>query len=91
VSWPTVSGTTGYTLERAADVSFTSGRVTLYKGSSTSYAQTGLASGAYYYRVKADNSCGSSSWRTGGLVTVGDGAFYLIPNREGGSTVIFLE
>jgi C1A family cysteine protease len=91
VSWSTVSGAASYTLERATDGSFTSGRVTLYTGSSTSYAQTVLASGAYYYRIQANNSCGSSSWRTGGLITVEGGAFYLIPSLNGGGAVIFLE
>jgi len=91
VSWSSVAETTGYTLQRATNATFTAGVVTLYTGSSTSYLQTGLVSGSYYYRVKADSSCGSSNWRTGGLVTVGDGAFYLIPNRQGGLSVIFLE
>jgi hypothetical protein len=39
-------------------------------GSSTSYNQTGLGNGTYYYRVRADSSCGSSGWRNGGAISI---------------------
>ena len=70
VSWPAVADATGYTLERAQDASFTSDRVILYNGSSTSCAETDLARGIYYYRVKAQNSCGGSIWQTGSSIKV---------------------
>ena len=70
VSWSAVADATGYTLERAQDASFTSDRVILYNGSSTSCAETDLARGIYYYRVKAQNSCGGSIWQTGSSIKV---------------------
>ncbi|MBU2551891.1 MAG: pre-peptidase C-terminal domain-containing protein, partial [Proteobacteria bacterium] len=70
VSWASVTDATSYTLQRATDVNFLQNNVTLYIGTSTGYSQTGLADGTYYYRVKADNACGSSTWRTGPALTV---------------------
>ncbi|MEW6185150.1 MAG: hypothetical protein AB1585_05350 [Thermodesulfobacteriota bacterium] len=70
VSWLAATTATGYTLERAKDAAFTLGKVTLYNGPLTSYAENGLANGFYYYRVKASNSCGSSPWRTGPFLNV---------------------
>ncbi|MBU2547178.1 MAG: S8 family serine peptidase, partial [Proteobacteria bacterium] len=69
VSWSASSGATGYTLERATNANFSDAQ-TAYSGSSISYNQTGLAEGTYYFRVNAQNSCGSSAWRTGGPVLV---------------------
>jgi V8-like Glu-specific endopeptidase len=69
VSWSSVSGATSYTLQRATNSSFTSA-TTVYSGSSTSYNQTGLGNGTYYYRVRANSSCGSSGWRNGGAISI---------------------
>ena len=69
VSWTTASGATSYELQRATNPSFT-GATTVYNGSSTSYPQSGLGVGTYYYRVRAKNSCGSSGWRNGGAIVV---------------------
>jgi len=72
VGWSAVSGATSYTLQRATNSSFTSA-VTVYNGASFSYSQTGLNNGTYYYRMRANNSCGSSGWRNGGaIVVIGD-------------------
>ena len=69
VSWTAVNGASTYTLQRATDSAFASA-IAVYDGSGTSFAQTGLVAGAYYYRVKTNNDCGSSSWTVGTLVTV---------------------
>ena len=69
VSWSSSSGATSYTLQRATNASFT-GAVTVYSGASTSYNQTGLSNGTYYYRVSASNVYGSSGWRNGGPIVV---------------------
>ena len=78
VSWSSSSGATGYTLQRATNASF-SGAVTVYTGSSTSYNQTGLGNGTYYYRVSASNVYGSSGWRNGGSIVVSSGSAPPIP------------
>ena len=69
VSWASSSLATSYSLQRATNSSFT-GATTVYAGGSTSYSQTGLAQGSYYYRVRATNSCGNSGWRSGSLIKV---------------------
>lgn len=63
LSWNSVSGATSYTLQRATNSSFSSGLTSVYSGGSTSYSNTGLNAGTtYYYRVRASNSSGNSSW-----------------------------
>ena len=75
VSWSSSSGATSYTLQRATNASFT-GAVTEYSGPSTSYNQTGLGDGTYYYRVSASNVYGSSGWRNGGPIVVSSSAIF---------------
>ncbi len=69
VGWTSASGATSYTLEQSTSATFSS-PTTVYAGASTSYSQTGLGSGTYYFRVRAANSCGSSGWRTGEAMAV---------------------
>jgi hypothetical protein len=69
VGWSPASGATSYTLEQSTSPTFTSS-TTVYAGASTSYNQTGLGSGTFYYRIRANNSCGSSVWRTGEALAV---------------------
>ena len=69
VSWSPVSGATDYTLQRDTNATFTS-PAQVHNGSSTFYNQTGLVNGFYFYRVKANNSCGSSEWKVGNAVNV---------------------
>ncbi|OQA12103.1 MAG: hypothetical protein BWY63_03809 [Chloroflexi bacterium ADurb.Bin360] len=61
VSWSSVSGATGYTLQEADNSGFT-GATTAYSGSGTSTAISGKAPGTYYYRVRASNAGGNSTW-----------------------------
>jgi predicted phage tail protein len=55
---------TGFEVDRASNSSFTSGLVTADVGANvTSYKATGLAGGkTYYFRVRAFNSSGNSSF-----------------------------
>lgn len=69
VSWPAASGATSYTLQRATNMTFTDSS-TVYNGSSTTYGESGLGNGSYYYRVNGSNSCGTSNWRNGSMVSV---------------------
>jgi hypothetical protein len=69
VTWPVVSGAIGYTLQRATNGSFT-GATVVYNGTGNSYSETNLATGSFYYRVSADNNCGSSPWQPGAAINV---------------------
>ncbi len=69
VSWAGAGGATNYILQRATDAAFTS-PTTVYTGAATSWNQTALSPGSYYYRVGAGNACGTSGWRTGGAISV---------------------
>lgn len=69
ITWGSVSGATRYVLERAINGgSFTQ----VYSGTATSYTDYGLDQNTtrVQYRVKATNSAGSSSYRTGSVSTV---------------------
>lgn len=73
LSWPAVSGATGYTVERSASPTFASGVVTV-PTTGTGTTATDSASPAfnttYYYRVRTVNQYAlSSTWTTGSLKT----------------------
>jgi len=73
VSWDTISFASSYNLQRATDPDFQN-RTTVYTGSATSWNQTALAAGTYYFRVAATNNCMSGLWTaygTGGAIQVG--------------------
>ena len=58
LSWTSVSGATGYIVEKSTDgTNWT--QVTTTTG--TSYTDSNLAAGTYYYRVEAQNGSGTSS------------------------------
>ena len=60
---------TGYDLQRATVSSF-SDATTIYSGTATSYADTGLnPATTYYYRVRAKNAAGAGSWSATRTVT----------------------
>jgi uncharacterized repeat protein (TIGR01451 family) len=63
VSWQKASFATNYTLEEAANASFSGAKVA-YQGAGLSWTvpQPGQMPGTYYYRVKARNACGDSRW-----------------------------
>ena len=69
VSWPSVSGASTYTLQRATSSNFADA-TTVYSGASNSFEQTDLASGTYYFQVRADNECGTSAWKAGPAIAV---------------------
>ncbi len=75
ITWGSVSGATSYVLERSINGgSFSQ----VYSGTATSYTDYGLNSSTtrVQYRVKAVNSGGSSSYKTGSSATV----YYSKPN-----------
>ncbi len=78
VSWSAVSEASGYQLERTTNPSFSSA-ITCYTGPSTSYSESGLTNGTYYYRVTAYNDSGSSDWKTGHAIKVGTTPMPWIP------------
>lgn len=56
-TWASVSGATGYVLERATNSSFSAGLTTVYTGSLLTDTNSGLTPGTtYYYRVHATKS-----------------------------------
>jgi Zn-dependent metalloprotease len=69
ITWSPVTGATTYTLERATNSSFNNA-TTVYGGANTSWNESALGDGTYYYRVSAANSCGNSDWRDGSAIVV---------------------
>ena len=69
VTWSSVAQATEYVLERGENDSF-SGAMQVYGGAATTYDEDGLEGGTYYYRVRAQDSCGSSEWRNGPAIEV---------------------
>ncbi len=69
VSWNSAYLAITYTLEEDDSVAF-SNPMTRYSGSGTSWSAWGKLIGTYYYRVKATNSWGDSSWSNIQSVTV---------------------
>ena len=69
VSWSSVSGASAYELQRATNTGFADA-ITIYYGPATSYNESGLPNGNYWYRVRASSTCGSPGWITGGPVSV---------------------
>lgn len=71
--WSASPDASGYLLEVASDAAFTSplpGYGSIEVGNVLSYNVTGLSCGkTYYYRVKAQNACGWSSWSTAQAAT----------------------
>ncbi|MBI4774635.1 MAG: S8 family serine peptidase [Deltaproteobacteria bacterium] len=69
VTWSSAAEATGYVLERAEEESF-SVATQVYSGAATTYDENGLGVGVYYYRVRAQDSCGPGEWRDGPAVQV---------------------
>ena len=69
VAWTAIIDADEHVLERAMDDGFTS-PTEVYRGASASFNQDTLDPGTYYYRVKAENSCGESGWKAGGALVV---------------------
>jgi hypothetical protein len=62
VSWPGSAGATSYRVERSRNGGSTWEYA--YSGIDTSFSES-VSSGSYRYRVRASNTAGTSSWRTG--------------------------
>ena len=69
INWSTSSLATSYTLEEDDNADFSSPSVA-YNGSGNTQAITGKALGNYYYRVRAENGMGYSSWSETKTVSV---------------------
>ena len=70
VSWSQVNNATSYILqEDNVSNSFTN-TVTVYSGTDTSWTVINKVAGTYYYRVKAVNSYGSSTWSDSKSATI---------------------
>jgi hypothetical protein len=61
VSWNAPANATSYLLQEDDNAAFSSPEMR-YSGSGTSWNATGKAVGAYYYRVQASNTWGTSGW-----------------------------
>ncbi|MBD8874360.1 hypothetical protein [Rhodanobacter sp. DHB23] len=72
LGWTASSPVTGYTLQQSSNGGGT--WTTVYSGTATSAALTGLANGSYTYHVQACNDTGGNSvctaWATGGTLVV---------------------
>ncbi len=69
VSWSTAYLAETYVLQEDDNAAFSS-PTQRYSGSSTSWNASGKSPGTYYYRVKASNTWGDSSWSNVRQVTV---------------------
>lgn len=68
VSWGTVSTATSYTVQQSSNGG--SSWSTVYSGSGTSQALSGLTDGTYTYRVEACNAGGCGPWSGAHAITV---------------------
>jgi subtilisin family serine protease len=62
VSWSSVSGASGYTIQVSNDSLFSSPTSASTTSTSYSFSSTQAISGTFYLRVAATNSCGASPW-----------------------------
>jgi hypothetical protein len=65
LTWATVTNPTNFTIERATNSTFTTGRATFTPGAAVrSLTQTVNRNTTYYYRIRANNNIsGSSAWK----------------------------
>ena len=84
VSWSTVNGATGYSLEEQ----FSSGSWQAVSGvSGTSHGFTGKSAGAWCYRAAANNNAGAGAWSASQCTTVNaptsfPNTFYISPSNN---------
>ncbi|HUU27996.1 MAG TPA: SUMF1/EgtB/PvdO family nonheme iron enzyme [archaeon] len=62
VSWGSVSGATSYIIEEATNSSFTGATSQTVSGNSQSFSHSVSSETTYYYRLQANNLCGSGGW-----------------------------
>ncbi len=84
VHWSDVTGATSYRLEEDDNSAFTS-PTPRYTGASNQFQVYGQESGTWYYRVRASNSFGDSSWSNTESVSVIPAApvLFAISNPDG--------
>jgi subtilisin family serine protease len=61
LSWSAVSGATGYTVQVSSDPGFASPTSATTTTTNYSFSSTQTLSGTFYFRVAANNSCGTAS------------------------------
>ncbi|MCK4979892.1 MAG: hypothetical protein KAS62_05815, partial [Candidatus Delongbacteria bacterium] len=80
--WNDVSGATTYTIQADNNSGFTSPEISQTTTSSSYTPSSDLTLGTYYWRVKANNTYGSSSYTTSWTVTIEDAIVYTLPFSE---------
>jgi hypothetical protein len=82
LSWAESNATVGLQLDRSTDPSFSSSTSVSLPAGTTSYTDTNLAAGVYYYRLAAVNSSGHSGYALASAATTSYAA--LVAGRSGG-------
>jgi RHS repeat-associated protein len=81
LSWADTSGNeTGFKIERKTGLGGTYSQIATVGANITSYSEAGLAPGTYYYRVRATNAIGDSSYSNEA------NASFVLPNAPSGLT-----
>jgi len=88
VSWLSVSNAENYTLEEDNNSEFTS-LIQLYSGTNVSFNVTDRPDGSFYYRVRAVNAAGNSSWSSMSVTVIhlpGVPVLYPLPTTSDNSS-----
>lgn len=88
VSWSVAYLADMYILEEDDNAAFSS-PTQRYSGSGTSWNATGKSTGTYYYRVKASNAWGDSSWSNVRQITVSPPSVESYVKNDTGNTLCY--
>jgi len=73
LNWSDVATETSYKLERSPNGTSSWAQIAWLGQGTTSYLDSGLAAGTYYYRLRATNSGGDSAYTSTATVSIGTG------------------